>query len=78
MRSPNAYCRDAPQKPMIIFNGDTFDLLRVEPESNPDDGHERRVAGYLTPTTAARTLEKLLDGHAHTPIPLIRITHDIE
>lgn len=48
-------------KPQIIFNGDTFDLLRVEPEAV--GGAEGRAPAYLTPASAARILEKILAGH---------------
>ncbi len=44
--------------PRLIFNGDTFDLLRVEPESVGE-----RAPAYLTPDQATRTLERILQGH---------------
>ncbi len=54
-------CRSAQgqaHKPRLIFNGDTFDLLRVEPEAG-----NRQAPPYLTPEQATRTLQCILDGH---------------
>ncbi len=75
-------------KPQIIFNGDTFDLLRVEPE--PEGGVEGRAPAYLTPAIAARILENILAGHptfvqglalalsAGLPVLFLPGNHDVE
>ncbi len=74
--------------PLVIFNGDTFDLLRVEPEDDAQ-GHAH-PPDYLTPTSAARILAQILDGHptfvqavatalcADLPVLFLPGNHDIE
>lgn len=51
----------AAEKPLLIFNGDTFDLLRVEPEQ--DGRVSGRAPAFLTPTAAAQLLDHILLGH---------------
>lgn len=75
-------------KPQLIFNGDTFDLLRVEPEA--EGGADGRAPAYLTPAIAARILEKILAGHptfvqgvacalaAGMPVLFLPGNHDVE
>src|SRR5262245_64869827 len=46
----------------LVLNGDTFDLLRLEPGAAP--GAPRgRYAPVLTPTEAAATVRRILEGH---------------
>jgi UDP-2,3-diacylglucosamine pyrophosphatase LpxH len=49
----------------LVLNGDTFDLLRIEPEPDLTNsrGHRARYAPALTPEEAAVTLRHILDGH---------------
>lgn len=64
----NFLCTDAAGRGRgfrLIFNGDTFDLLRIDP---PPDGHEgsrreRRFGPTHTPPQAARTVREILAGH---------------
>lgn len=75
-------------RPLLIFNGDTFDLLRVEPEGD-GQGHAH-PPDYLTPTSAARILAQILAGHetfvhaiavavcADLPVLFLPGNHDIE
>jgi len=49
----------------LVFNGDTFDLLRIEPEE-PQPGASmsiRRYGPLITPATAAYTMADILEGH---------------
>jgi UDP-2,3-diacylglucosamine pyrophosphatase LpxH len=63
-------CRDAASRTTpfkLVFNGDTFDLLRIEPD--PQDTHagltesERRFGPAHTPAQAAKTVAQVLGGH---------------
>ena len=61
-------CADAAARNVrvrLIFNGDTFDLLRIDPQpSAPDAGRrERRFGPVHTPAQAARTVSDILHGH---------------
>jgi UDP-2,3-diacylglucosamine pyrophosphatase LpxH len=61
-------CRDAAtrEKPFkLIFNGDTFDLLRIEPDPQQTGGtkQERRFGPAHTPLQAAKTVAQILEGH---------------
>ncbi|MBK6921806.1 MAG: metallophosphoesterase [Deltaproteobacteria bacterium] len=49
----------------LIFNGDAFDLLRLDPVPLEGDTPERRsgFAPVLTPSRAAAELSRILDGH---------------
>ena len=59
----DAAARNAPFK--LILNGDTFDLLRIEPD--PDEPgltpRERRFGKPHTPLAAAKTVAQILEGH---------------
>ena len=75
-------------KPQLIFNGDTFDLLRVEPEE--DSRGEGRTPAFLTPASASRILDQILLGHptfvealaralmGGVPVLFLPGNHDIE
>ena len=62
-------CRDAASRNTsfkLIFNGDTFDLLRIEPDPQPQPEateRERRFGPAHTPVQAARTIAQILEGH---------------
>lgn len=58
-----AHERDRPFK--LIFNGDTFDLLRLDPLPDPSDVAQRKAnfAPVLTPQRAAIEIENVLRGH---------------
>ncbi len=49
----------------LVFNGDTFDLLRIEPEEpGPGASMSLRLYGpMITPATAAYTMADILEGH---------------
>jgi UDP-2,3-diacylglucosamine pyrophosphatase LpxH len=47
----------------LVLNGDTFDLLRIEPEPDQAGGHWPRYNRALTPTEAALTIRHILEGH---------------
>ncbi|HET6343888.1 MAG TPA: hypothetical protein VFH51_03100, partial [Myxococcota bacterium] len=49
----------------LIFNGDTFDLLRIEPDPQqmPATKQERRFGPAHTPAQAARTVAQIMQGH---------------
>ena len=50
----------------LIFNGDVFDLLRIDPDDEPHPDatrRERRFGAALTPATAARLVGDVLQGH---------------
>lgn len=59
----DAVARNAPFK--LIFNGDTFDLLRIEPDPAAPGatGRERRFGPAHTPVAAAKTVAQILIGH---------------
>lgn len=62
-------CRDAAARTIrfkLIFNGDTFDLLRIEPDPQLVGGsqRERRFGPAHTPAQAARTVGQILEGHS--------------
>jgi UDP-2,3-diacylglucosamine pyrophosphatase LpxH len=55
--------RDAPPLALVL-NGDTFDLLRIEPEPAPGArGPERRFGPPPSPEGAARMVADILAGH---------------
>ncbi|RYF09432.1 MAG: hypothetical protein EOO40_06890, partial [Deltaproteobacteria bacterium] len=61
-------CRDAAARDSrfkLIFNGDTFDLLRIEPDPDAVSAseHERRFGPVHTPAQAAKTVGQILEGH---------------
>jgi UDP-2,3-diacylglucosamine pyrophosphatase LpxH len=60
-------CADAARRGAaltVVLNGDTFDLLRIEPEDDPSQPPlERRYGPPLTPALAARTVAQILAGH---------------
>ncbi len=62
-------CRDAAARGSrfkLIFNGDTFDLLRIEPDpqaENVTSEHERRFGPAHTPAQAAKTVGQIMEGH---------------
>ena len=48
----------------LILNGDTFDLLRIEPERGAGNTlRERRFGPTMTPSTATTTMADILHGH---------------
>jgi UDP-2,3-diacylglucosamine pyrophosphatase LpxH len=56
--------RERGERFKLVLNGDTFDLLRIEPE--PDrapSGHRSRYSPALTPSEAAITMRHILEGH---------------
>ena len=59
----NAQAREKPFK--LLLNGDTFDLLRIEPDPthDPTSLHERRFGPAHTPSQAAKTVGQILAGH---------------
>ena len=64
-------CRDAATRGShfkLVFNGDTFDLLRIEPDPQADtqnaSEHERRFGATHTPAQAAKTVSQILAGHS--------------
>jgi UDP-2,3-diacylglucosamine pyrophosphatase LpxH len=88
-------CRDAGTRNTgfkLIFNGDTFDLLRIDPlPGGPDtDSHARRFGPPHTPLQAARTISEVMAGHpgfvrglaqvlhAGHPVIFLPGNHDIE
>lgn len=61
-------CRDAAERRVpltLILNGDSLDLLRIEPEASPDgaSGLERRFGRPVSPAVAARIVRDILHGH---------------
>jgi UDP-2,3-diacylglucosamine pyrophosphatase LpxH len=61
-------CEDAARRGTtvrLILNGDTFDLLRLDPVPLPDDRTHRRTpyAPVLTPVRAAAEVGRILEGH---------------
>lgn len=61
-------CDDAARRGatfQLVLNGDTFDLLRLDPVPLPDDERQRRkqYAPVLTPTRAAAEVARILEGH---------------
>lgn len=88
-------CRDAAARKAdfkLIFNGDTFDLLRIDPQPLGPEAkrRERRFGPAHTPSQAARTVADILCGHpafvrglaqvlnAGHAIVLLPGNHDIE
>ena len=84
-----AATREKPFK--LILNGDTFDLLRIDPlPTDGASGRERRFGPTHTPAQAARTVAQILAGHpgflrgiaqvlnAGYPVIVIPGNHDIE
>ena len=56
--------RERNQPFKLVLNGDTFDLLRIEPEPDRADGvHRPRYNRALTPAEAAVTARHILEGH---------------
>lgn len=60
--------RDAEERKIgikLVLNGDTFDLLRIEPddEDEAETLREKRYGPVLTPEVAARTMQYILSGH---------------
>lgn len=53
------------QKPfLLILNGDTFDLLRIDHDEEPAQSlREKRYGPTLTPAVAVETMEQILEGH---------------
>jgi UDP-2,3-diacylglucosamine pyrophosphatase LpxH len=50
----------------LVLNGDTFDLLRIEPDEEPDTDatlRERRYGHVLTPAVATKLMNEVLAGH---------------
>lgn len=47
----------------VIFNGDTFDFLRTEPDPHAQSRREQRYGPDLSATLAAELLSQHLDGH---------------
>ncbi len=49
----------------LVLNGDTFDLLRIEPDEPDYDAsqRERRFGAVLTPQRAADVMQSILAGH---------------
>jgi len=61
----------------LVFNGDTFDLLRIEPEQ-PQPGASMSMRLYgpeSTPATAAYTMADILHGHAAFVRAIARVLH---
>lgn len=61
-------CADATARSealLLVFNGDTFDLLRVEPDAPAPDAtlRERMYGPKMSPRVAAAVLAKILEGH---------------
>jgi len=61
-------CDDAARRGttfQLVLNGDTFDLLRLDPVPLPDDDTHRRTpyAPVLTPPRAAAEVGRILEGH---------------
>ncbi len=60
-------CREADESKIdfkLVFAGDTFDLLRIDPERKPGAGAwERRYGSTLTPALAANLVGEILAGH---------------
>jgi UDP-2,3-diacylglucosamine pyrophosphatase LpxH len=63
-------CRDAATRSTrfkLLFNGDTFDLLRIEPDPQADtqavSEREKRFGPTHTPAQAAKTVSQILAGH---------------
>src|SRR5579883_2922744 len=54
----DARAREQPLK--VVFNGDVFDFLRIEPD---EGGARKRGTSELGPPEAARLLEQILAGH---------------
>ena len=65
----------------LILNGDTFDLLRVDHDSEQDQSlRERRYGPALTPTVAASIMEQIIAGHPVFMQALARVLgagHDV-
>ena len=57
--------RDQGRRFKLVLNGDTFDLLRIEPENDPrrPGGGALRFSPALTPARAAQVVRHILDGH---------------
>ena len=53
--------RDTPFK--LIFNGDTFDLLRLDPVPEEIGGKKSAFNPVMTPQRAALEIESILEGH---------------
>jgi UDP-2,3-diacylglucosamine pyrophosphatase LpxH len=61
-------CRDAANRAVpfkLIFNGDTFDLLRIDtlPQEHGTPWHEQRFGPPHTPEQAAITISEIMRGH---------------
>ena len=60
-------CRDVAERGAgltLVLNGDVFDLLRIEPETGPEQTRiERRFGPLPTPPVAARMMADILAGH---------------
>jgi hypothetical protein len=66
------------QKFRLILNGDTFDLLRIDPlpeESEQGSRRERRFGPTHTPLQAARTVREILAGHPGFVRALAQVLH---
>ena len=65
----------------LILNGDTFDLLRIDPEpSTTADRRERRFEPAHTPPQAAHTVRAILRGHprfVHGLCDVLHAGHDV-
>ncbi len=64
----NWLCEDAKTREesfVLVLNGDTFDLLRIEPEQSRAGAslRERRFGPTMTPTAAGATISDILEGH---------------
>lgn len=61
-------CREAQKSGTgfkLVFNGDTFDLLRLDPVPLPEEFEQRasNFAPVLTPSRAAAEVDRILSGH---------------
>lgn len=55
--------RERGERFVLVLNGDTFDLLRIEPEPEAAGAHWPRYNAPLTPSEAAATVRHILEGH---------------
>jgi UDP-2,3-diacylglucosamine pyrophosphatase LpxH len=63
-RHASAEARSRQKTLRLVFNGDTFDLLRFEPEFDPGASRrERRFGSDRTPHVAAMQVGSILSGH---------------
>lgn len=83
LRFARFLCSDAAKRGVgltIVFNGDVFDLLRIEPEEVEGGPLERRFGAPHTPALAARTVAQILAGHpvfVRALAELLRAGHQI-